>query len=133
MIANIASPEDIARWRRRHKPGEMNRGEAAYAQHLEALRLAGRLRAWQYEPPKLRLALRTFYTPDFQVVTASGKVEYHEVKGRKGKGFYAREDAMIKLKVAAERYRDATFFICWPAKGKGAGWMFQRVRSSEGL
>jgi hypothetical protein len=140
-IANRATPDDVAHWKagHRHKPGEMNRGEKAYASHLEELKRAGKLRLYQFEPPKLRLALRTFYTPDFRIVTASGKVEYHEVKGRTSKRrkdgtrydtYYAREDAVLKVKLAADKYRDAAFFLTWPARG--GGWSYERVRSAEG-
>jgi hypothetical protein len=109
----------------------MNKTEASYARHLETLRRAGLLVAYQFEGEKLRLALRTFLTPDFVVVCLDGSVEYHEVKGRKGKRFYAREDAMLKLKVAADRYRGRRFLVVWP-DGAG-GWRQELVRSAEGV
>lgn len=109
----------------------MNGTEAAYASRLELLRLAGKIRAYQFEAVKLRLALRTFLTPDFRVVMTSGAIAFHEVKGRKGKRYYCREDAMLKLKVAADRYRDCAFFVVWP-DGRG-GWNSERIKSAEGV
>lgn len=111
-------------WRRRvnqPKRGEMNRNEAAYANHLNGLLRAGKIIDWVFEPPKLRLAYRCFYTPDFRVVHGDKSVAYHEVKGRKGDGFYAREDAMLKLKFAADKYREVPFVVVWPLRGGGWG------------
>lgn len=76
----------------------MNRTEARYAEHLNALQQAGRVAAWGYEAVKLRLADRTFYTPDFLVVTADGGLEMHEVKG------HWEDDARVKIKVAARLF-----------------------------
>lgn len=76
----------------------MNKTEAAYAAILEARRLAGEIHRWDFEPVKLRLADRTYYTPDFRVILANMEVEYHEVKG------FWRDDARVKLKVAAEQH-----------------------------
>lgn len=74
----------------------MNKTECDYARHLELLQRAGELRSFAFEPWKLRLADRTFYTPDFVVVLPNGEIECHEVKG------FMRDDAAVKLKVAAE-------------------------------
>jgi len=46
---------------------------------------------------KLRLANKTFYTPDFFVITEE-HMEFHETKG------WMRDDANVKLKVAATRF-----------------------------
>lgn len=87
------------RARGRRLPGTMNGTEAAYATLLEARRRAGHLQAVAYEAITLKLAPRTTYTPDFLVVTDEGYVECHEVKG----GF-TRDDARVKLKVAAHAF-----------------------------
>lgn len=98
----------------------MNKTEARYADHLEALKRAGKILRWDYEPEKLRLATGAFYTPDFRVVLPDGTVEFHEVKGRKGESFYAREDAKLKVRFAPEKH-PYRFFIVWPQAG-GRGW-----------
>lgn len=135
--ANVATPEQVEAFRKglarraSYTPGEMNKGERAYASHLEVLQCAGKIRLYAFEGEKLRLALRTFYTPDFRVVTASGGIEYHEIKPRKGERYWAREDAKLKIKCAADKWRDRAFFVVWPAKG--GGWSYERVRSAEGV
>ena len=92
---------------------EMNKTEALYAQHLSLLLKTGEILWFEYEPIKIRLADNTFYAPDFVVVSKDGVLEAHEVKGfrtfrsksgiRYG-GTYARDDAKVKIKVAAERF-----------------------------
>lgn len=88
----------------RPRRGRMNKTEAAYAQHLHALQLAGQIRSWKFEAITLRLADNTRYTPDF-LVEADGLLtlpmrvlEFHEVKG------FWRDDAKVKFKVAAELF-----------------------------
>jgi len=98
----------------------MNQTEARYAAHLDTLQRAGTILRWDFEPEKLRLATAAFYSPDFRVVMPDGTVEFHEVKGRKGAGFYAREDARLKVRIAAEMH-PYRFFVVWPRKG-GRGW-----------
>lgn len=62
-----------------------SRWEANYARHLEALREAGHVIAWEHEPRAFAFAgLESgpvSYLPDFRVVLASGQTEWHEVKG----------------------------------------------------
>lgn len=76
----------------------MNKTEAAYTQHLHALQLTDKVKAWRFEGVTLRLADRTRYTPDFFVELADGTLELHEVKG------FWRDDARVKFKVAAELF-----------------------------
>lgn len=87
----------------------MNKTEQAYAHYLEDLRrmteqMVSQGRAvpdpfviWKFEAMKLRLAKNTFYTPDFLLVYKE-HFEIHEVKG------FWREDARVKIKVAAQEY-----------------------------
>jgi len=76
----------------------MNVLEARYACFLEERRTCGEVVDWKFEPIKLRLAKATYYSPDFMVKLADGRIELHETKG------FMRDDAAIKLKVAAEAY-----------------------------
>lgn len=96
----------------------MNKIECQYAEQLKLRQHAGDVEWYAYEAVKLRLANNTFYTPDFLVMLANGDLEVHEVKGRKGDGYYAQEDAKIKIKVAAAMY-PFLFRIVWPMKGNG--------------
>jgi hypothetical protein len=101
--------------------GRMNKTEAAYAQLLEARRALGEIRDFKFESVKLRLADRTWYTPDFWLDMADGSIEVHEVKGR------WQDDARVKIKVAAEahpRYR----FIAIQRAGRH-GWRFEELTS----
>jgi len=107
-------------------PAKMNKGETAYAFHLKALADADEIFAFGYEAVRLELANRTTLLPDFFVRLKDGTIEFHEVKGRKGETFYCKEDAWLKLKVAARAYHFWTFYVVWPAPGS-AGWRKQRV------
>ena len=96
----------------------MNKTEAAYAAHLEALKFAGDVLWWKFEGVKLRLADNTFLTVDFPVMTRSGLMEMHEVKG------FMEEDANVKLKVAASLY---PFVFKLVRKGKGGTWDVREI------
>ncbi len=80
------------------KPRKMNKTEAAYGRHLEALKLAGDVRWYDFECLKLRLADDTQYITDFAVLTRDWVLEIHEVKG------FWRDDARVKIKVAAAHF-----------------------------
>jgi hypothetical protein len=71
----------------------MNKTEAAYARSLDALRIT-----YGFEEITLRLGDDCRYTPDFWVLGADDVLEFHEVKG------FWRDDAKVKIRVAAERY-----------------------------
>lgn len=109
----------------KHTTGEMNKTEARYAQHLDALVAAGAVVAWKFESVKIRLAKRTWLTIDFFVWLPDGRIELHEVKGRKGARYFATEDSKLKVKVAAEEYPLWTVRIVWPAKG--GGWDQEKI------
>jgi hypothetical protein len=101
------------------KPHRMNKTELDYADILVRLQLTKQIVKFAYEPIKLRLAENTTYTPDFEVVRPDGSIEFHEVKG----GFI-REDAWLKLKIAAELFPEFTFYLC---QYKNKTWSTKRV------
>lgn len=76
----------------------MNRLERAWADQLQLRFLAKEIAWYRYEGITLKLAPDTRYTPDFAVMLAGGELELHEVKG------HMRDDAAVKLKVAAEQF-----------------------------
>lgn len=82
----------------RLKSGQMNKTEAAYADYLEGLKRCGAILWYRFEGIKLRLADKTFYSPDFAVLNRDLQMEIHEVKG------FMVDDANVKIKVAAEMY-----------------------------
>jgi hypothetical protein len=94
--------------------------EARYSEQLEADRLGGLVAKWAYESLKLRLADRTFYSPDFFVITPERRIELHEVKATWAAEH--QEDARVKLKVAAALFPEFRFFAITPAAGGGGGW-----------
>lgn len=98
---------------RTYETDAMNQTEARYAGRLDGLKHAGKIVAWAYEAVKLRLADRTFYTPDFLVVMTDGSIEIHEVKG------HWEDDARVKIKVAARMYPWFRFRAVKSARG---GW-----------
>jgi len=108
----------------RLKAGQMNRTEAAYAQHLELLRNTGTVLWYRFEGLKLRLADNTFLTVDFAVMVADGQLEMHDCKG--SKAIY-QDDAKVKMKVAAEQY-PFVFRVAFPKpKREGGGWLIEEV------
>lgn len=92
----------------------MNKTETRYAQHLAALLVAGEILWWEFEPLKLRLAINTFYTPDFGVHLKNGHLELHEIKGAR---HLWKDDARVKIKVAAERFPVFGFRAYYPTRG----------------
>ena len=88
----------------RRVPGEMNKTERRYSELLAARKAAGEIADWWFEPVKLRLADKCFLTIDFMVQQNDGLLELHDVKARWSNGQVGRDDARIKLKVAAEKY-----------------------------
>ncbi len=82
----------------------MNRTEARYADHLDS---DPNVVWWMFEPLSLRLAEGTFYRPDFAVLFADGRLEFHEVKG------FWRDDARVKIKVAASLFPVPFIAVQW--------------------
>lgn len=95
-----------------YRAGEMNKTEAAYAAYLETLKRDCLIADYRFECVKLRLADKTFYTPDFMVLRPNGEFEMHEVKG------HWEDDARVKIKVAAAQF---PFKFVAIKKGKN-GW-----------
>ena len=83
----------------------MNRTEQEHADLLTAMKNAGDIRSFRFESVKLVLARKTggkkgvTYTPDFLVVLNDGTIRFDEIKGG-----HIRDDAMLKLRMAAELF-----------------------------
>lgn len=80
-------------------PRAMNKTEAAWAERLEAQKRSGEILNYWYEAIKLRLADRTWYTPDFLVHHPDGSLEFQEIKGG-----HIWEDGLVKFKVTREQF-----------------------------
>lgn len=94
---------------------------------LEPAYVRGSIARWQREPVKLRLAGRTYYSPDFLVTERAGehgipaRLVFVETKG------YMRDDASVKLKVAAATYPQFGWLLVTRDKW---GWHVRRVDGS---
>lgn len=97
--------------RHRSAPGEMNKTEKAYAERLDLLQRAGEIASFRFGSVKLKLADKTWYTPDFYVVYPD-HIEFHEVKG------FWEDHARVKIKVVAEMYPEYLFVAMRRVKGE---------------
>ena len=105
----------------RQKRGpRLNKTEAAFEMHLRA-RLNGKIICAQSVALTLGNGVR--YTPDFSVWHESGSEfpEFYEVKG------FMRDDAAVKLKVAAAMYPQFIFFLVFRDKTRPSGWRIEEV------
>lgn len=102
----------VPRGRGRHVPGVMNKLEREYATHLALRKAAGEISDFWFEGIKLKLADRTYYTPDYLVQFADGTLELHETKG------HWEDDARVKVKLAASLFP----FRIVAVKKQGSGW-----------
>ncbi len=99
------------------KPGVLNGTEQERADQLEAARRAGEVLAWWFSPLRMRLAGdNAFYTPDFMVLYPDGAIVIEEVKG------FWEEAALVRIKVAADRYPFAFRALTKRPKKLGGGW-----------
>lgn len=103
----------------RMKAGKLNKTEQAYADHLEWLKRMGEIVWYSFEAMTLKLADDTRYTPDFIVMAANGQLEAHECKG------FWRDDAKVKIKVAAEKFPFRFIAVKAKAKKDGGGWTYE--------
>ncbi|WP_024709842.1 hypothetical protein [Martelella sp. AD-3] len=103
-------------------PGKMNKTEARFASHLDALMTSGDLLCWRFEAIKLMLAKNTTITVDFATLPASGLLTMIDVKG--SKAIYT-DDARAKMKIAADIF-PFVFQVAYP-KEKGVGWVIETI------
>ncbi len=104
----------------RLKVGQMNATEAAYDAVLDGRQHHGEIAWYKFEGLKLRLADNTFYTPDFAVMLADGRMECHEVKG------VWLDDARAKIKIAAALYPFEFIAVRKQPKKAGGGFAEER-------
>lgn len=96
---------------------KLNKTERAYLTHLRSLPSS----AWiGIQNITLKLADDCRLTPDFAVLDRDGKLTLVDVKG------FQREDAFIKMKVAARSFPMFGFEI---VKRDGSGWSVENVRT----
>lgn len=98
----------------------VNKTEAQFRSHLGHLYPGSIILAQKI---KLRMADKTWYRPDFVVLTTGGAIAIYEVKG------FMRDDAAVKVKVCAEMYSWANWFLVTKKRKRdGGGWDIRRVQ-----
>lgn len=101
----------------RLKYGELNPTEKKYEAYLEELKQKGEVLWYKFEGITFKLAKGCTYTPDFNVMLASGEVQMHEVKG------HWIGDARAKIKIAAAMFPFQFVAVKAEAKCRGGGWV----------
>lgn len=104
--------------RLRQSAAKLNKTESAFGEWLLASAPTDAL--IHSQSITLKLANGCRYTPDFVVM--AGRPVAYEVKG------FMREDAAVKIKVAAAAYPWIQFFLVW-RKGRASAWQFQEILS----
>jgi hypothetical protein len=94
---------------------KLNKTEKARLSLLEALKVP----CLNVQAITLKLADDCRFTPDFSYVNENGKLTFEDVKG------FQREDALIKIKVAARKFSEFSFVI---VKKTASGWDVQEVK-----
>lgn len=92
--------------------------EARYAEHLDMQFRAKLIKGFGFQRYTLRLADDTRYTPDFHIITLDDRLIYDEVKG------FMREDANVKIKVAADTFPHLFRLVTW---SKAGGWQIKEM------
>jgi hypothetical protein len=98
------------------RQSEMNKTEQMFALRLEGEMQGHQIRWFEYEPIKLKLARKCFYTPDFGVFFRDATFGLYEVKG------FWRDDARVKIKTAARLF---PFFRFWAVTKTKEGWDYE--------
>jgi hypothetical protein len=105
----------------RRKPGVMNGSEQKMAAFLDQKKTVGEVLAWWFESYTFKLAHDTRYTPDFAVLLSDYTLEFWEVKG------FMRDDANVKIKVAASMFPHIFRLCKVRAKKHGGGWDIKTI------
>lgn len=92
-------------------PGKMNKWEEEFARQLFERMMADEISGYMFERFRFELAHKCLYIPDFMILHPHGGFAAAEVKG------FRRDDAMVKLKVAARMYPDINFSLWTKEKG----------------
>jgi hypothetical protein len=112
-----------AKTHQQHKPGQMNKTESAYAEHLRGEQSAGRIACWWFESVKVRIAYDSCWlTVDFMVQLPDGTLEFHDCKGGPTEG-----DAAIKQKVMADLFP----FRLIEVRNSRSGWVVTEISKGE--
>lgn len=118
-----AVPAPAKRRLRQRSTPKLNKTEAAFELWLQQGNGGSTIHS---QSVTLGLGNGVRYTPDFVVALAPGLVgEGREIMAYEVKGFM-RDDAAVKVKVAASLYPWIQFYLV--TKAKGGGWQMEEVR-----
>lgn len=95
---------------------KLNKTERAF---LEYLRYTAQVKCLHVMSVTLKLAFDCRLTPDFSYYSEGGQLTFIDVKG------WQREDALIKMKVAARTFPEWRFVIVKRIKG---AWKFEEIK-----
>lgn len=110
----------------RKKPGVMNKTEARFAEEWIGPRfVAGEIVWWAFEAITLKIAPDCRITVDFFLMWADGRLEAYDVKG---KLTLVEDDALVKMKVAADKFPWAFYLTApRPKKEGNTGWEVKQI------
>lgn len=110
----------------RLKPGEMNKTERRFFDEWITPRIHSGELVWSaFELITLKIASDCRITVDFFVMRHSGEIEAIDVKGSSA---VVTDDALVKLKVAADTF-PFPVSMAWPKKAAdGGGWEIKPVK-----
>jgi hypothetical protein len=114
-----AAPKSKTR-RTGKRRGEMNSLERKFSAYLDLLKLAGEIAEYRYEAIRILISegkRRSYWTPDFLVKWADGRVEIIEVKGH----WWDRD--RVRIKVAADRLRGIISVVAVEWRRQEGGWV----------
>ena len=122
-------PAKKAGTRIRQNSAGLNKTEQAFYDYLKAREDPGVLRTvLPHEAITLKLANGCRFTPDFVVAYHCPMREQVELVAYEVKGFM-RDDAAVKIKVAATAFPWITFHLVTRLPGGGGGWAISEVQS----
>ena len=107
------------------KRSGMNKTEARFGALLNVRKAAGEFDQVGFEALTFRLGFDCRFTPDWTCWFPNGGIVCYEVKGRTGHKWYAKEDAMVKLRAASSMYPKVKFILVWP---DGEGWETKEIQ-----
>lgn len=101
-------------------PKGMNKTEESYSHRLTELCMAGDVIWFGFEALKVRIGRNCWLTPDFLVMYLDRHLELHDTKGRKGKTYYAEDDAIVKARAVGADFPIPIYFVFRERNGEWA-------------
>lgn len=110
----------------RLKPGQMNKTEQRFCDEWISPRvLAGEITWWAFEAITLKLAHDCRLTVDFFIMLSTGELQAIDVKGS---SVVVMDDALVKLRVASEKFPWPVAMAMPIKKANGGGWDIKWIK-----